>query len=130
MMNHYGARYYQEGVPTEDLAYTMVKKTMGKLLSVLFWPLRIIVMPILLHFFLRWIRTEHDPAQRAREQTHPHSAWRAPTNPSCSGCGKKESEAEKKLKTCSRCRVAMYCTRDCQKKDHKVHKKVCVGLAA
>uniref|UniRef100_A0A7S0KXG1 MYND-type domain-containing protein n=1 Tax=Asterionellopsis glacialis TaxID=33640 RepID=A0A7S0KXG1_9STRA len=34
------------------------------------------------------------------------------------------------LKACSRCKVATYCSAECQRKDWKSHKKVCATLAA
>lgn len=39
----------------------------------------------------------------------------------CSNCGTKE----KKLMRCERCRTARYCSKECQKKHWKVHKKRC-----
>lgn len=39
----------------------------------------------------------------------------------CSVCGKKD---DKPLMKCSRCKQVTYCSRDCQKKDYKAHKKV------
>ena len=129
LMNHMGPRYYEEGVPTPDLAYSMIKKTMSKCLNFLLWPLLVFIGPILVRIFLRCLITEQVPAQQARERNHPHTAWQAPPIPSCSGCGKKAKEVEKKLKTCSRCKVTTYCSRDCQKQDFKKHKKVCAGLA-
>jgi hypothetical protein len=46
----------------------------------------------------------------------------------CSGCGKIEGK-KNEFKKCSRCQVAVYCGRDCQKADWKAHKKVCASLA-
>ena len=44
--------------------------------------------------------------------------------PSCATCKKTGSEAEN-LKRCAKCQTTYYCSRDCQKADWKVHKKVC-----
>lgn len=41
----------------------------------------------------------------------------------CAGCGKEQGEV--KFKPCAKCRSAMYCGRNCQKKHWKSHKKVC-----
>jgi len=43
----------------------------------------------------------------------------------CYSCSKSEIELGEKLKRCSRCGGAFYCSRDCQSKDWKLHKKVC-----
>eukprot|EP00984_Skeletonema_dohrnii_P027157 scaffold16617_cov136-Skeletonema_dohrnii-CCMP3373.AAC.2 len=45
--------------------------------------------------------------------------------PVCTGC-KKKVDGDK-LKSCSACFKAKYCSRECQKKDWKMHKKVCVN---
>jgi len=45
--------------------------------------------------------------------------------PFCTGC-KKKVDGDK-LKSCSACFKAKYCSRECQKKDWKMHKKVCVN---
>ena len=44
--------------------------------------------------------------------------------PSCSMCG-----AVGASKKCSKCRVAVYCTKTCQKAHWKAHKMVCASLA-
>jgi hypothetical protein len=42
----------------------------------------------------------------------------------CRACGKSEG----KMKLCSSCRIAYYCSHECQKKDWKAgHKKTCAG---
>ena len=43
----------------------------------------------------------------------------------CNGCGKQESTLLE-FKTCNRCEVAFYCSRQCQKSDWKKHKKICL----
>ncbi|KAF9178119.1 hypothetical protein BGZ51_008097 [Haplosporangium sp. Z 767] len=53
-----------------------------------------------------------------------------PNATSCSHCGKTRSESESPFKRCAKCRSIVYCTRECQKNDWKVHKKVCASLAA
>ncbi len=40
----------------------------------------------------------------------------------CAHC----KEEKKKMKKCARCQVVYYCSRECQKKDWKNHKKCCV----
>lgn len=44
----------------------------------------------------------------------------------CSSCSKATGD----LKLCSGCQGAYYCSRDCQAKDFKVHKKACKAAAA
>ena len=45
----------------------------------------------------------------------------------CNACGKIEGKRGE-WKTCSKCAVARYCGKDCQKADWKKHKKVCASL--
>lgn len=45
----------------------------------------------------------------------------------CNICYKDENSA--KLKYCSRCRMVKYCSAECQKKDWRDHKKVCIPYA-
>ena len=47
--------------------------------------------------------------------------------PSCEYCKKEEKEGEK-LKSCTRCQEK-YCSKECQRKDWKVHKKTCDIIA-
>ncbi|KAH8175800.1 MYND finger domain-containing protein [Sarocladium implicatum] len=41
----------------------------------------------------------------------------------CASCTKSDTEAG--LKRCAKCQTTYYCSRDCQKADWKVHKKIC-----
>jgi hypothetical protein len=43
----------------------------------------------------------------------------------CAGCGNKQGKLR-----CSRCKVARYCTKECQRKHWKTHKKECNGPTA
>ncbi|KAH7117899.1 hypothetical protein B0J11DRAFT_441922 [Dendryphion nanum] len=43
---------------------------------------------------------------------------------SCTTCKKTGSEVPN-LRVCAKCKVTLYCSRDCQKVDWKVHKKIC-----
>jgi uncharacterized membrane protein YgcG len=47
-----------------------------------------------------------------------------------SGAGSEPDSGPVKLMKCSLCRNALYCSRDCQKKDWREHKKRCKDLAA
>ena len=47
-----------------------------------------------------------------------------PTIPKSALCGNCKGR-EKKMKVCGQCRRTSYCSRDCQRKDWKVHKKSC-----
>jgi len=53
----------------------------------------------------------------------------APKERRCANCSKVEDEKENKFKYCSSCRMACYCTPQCQKMGWKAHKKVCHKLA-
>ncbi|KAI0668507.1 hypothetical protein C8Q78DRAFT_1047481 [Trametes maxima] len=46
-------------------------------------------------------------------------------DPECTTCGKKESELRLKLKRCTGCLVAKYCSRECQKSGWHTHREVC-----
>ena len=43
----------------------------------------------------------------------------------CAGCGERLDGRGKKLLACARCKNAIYCGKDCQKKAWKTHKKYC-----
>lgn len=46
----------------------------------------------------------------------------------CGGCEKQNIDGSKEPKACIRCCEQQYCSRECQKKHWKVHKKCCKGL--
>ncbi|KAI8932270.1 hypothetical protein NX059_010471 [Plenodomus lindquistii] len=46
----------------------------------------------------------------------------------CFECGAKEAEGGEALLKCSKCKVAQYCSAECQKKEWKTHKLVCKQL--
>lgn len=49
---------------------------------------------------------------------------------SCANCKKTATELNTtNLKNCAKCKVTLYCCRDCQKADWKAHKKVCASQA-
>jgi splicing suppressor protein 51 len=43
----------------------------------------------------------------------------------CAHCNKTEAQLSEPLKTCAKCKIATYCSRDCQKAEWKDHKKLC-----
>ncbi|KAE9373629.1 hypothetical protein N431DRAFT_438855 [Stipitochalara longipes BDJ] len=47
----------------------------------------------------------------------------------CASCSAPETDPENPLKPCAKCQTIRYCSRDCQKKDWKLHKKVCATAA-
>ena len=45
----------------------------------------------------------------------------------CGNCNKSESELQLALKCCSRCKIALYCSKECQLEDYKNrHKVLCL----
>lgn len=56
------------------------------------------------------------------------SSFSPPAN-KCASCNTLETDPEKPLKPCAKCQTVRYCSRDCQKKDWKVHKKICATAA-
>jgi hypothetical protein len=61
-------------------------------------------------------------------QAEASSSSSAPTN-KCASCNAPETDPEKPLKPCAKCQTVRYCSRDCQKKDWKLHKKICASAA-
>ena len=45
----------------------------------------------------------------------------------CDYCKAEQSEQKKPMKSCSQCKVAYYCDRECQRKAWKGHKEICKG---
>lgn len=47
---------------------------------------------------------------------------------SCSYCGKAEPDLPegRKLLRCGKCRIARYCSKECQNSDKKIHKAGCI----
>ncbi|KAJ6455143.1 hypothetical protein C8R45DRAFT_881705 [Mycena sanguinolenta] len=43
----------------------------------------------------------------------------------CSGCGQREDTLDQPLRYCSKCQVASYCSKECQKSDWSKHKPIC-----
>ncbi|PMD18661.1 hypothetical protein NA56DRAFT_647832 [Hyaloscypha hepaticicola] len=72
---------------------------------------------------------DHGPGESSSEsQVEASSSTSQPTN-KCASCGAPEADPEKPLKPCAKCQRVRYCSRDCQKKDFKVHKKICAAAA-
>ncbi|KAF8861842.1 hypothetical protein BDZ45DRAFT_671659 [Acephala macrosclerotiorum] len=53
-----------------------------------------------------------------------------PSPQSCSKCHKPQSDLPQPLKRCAKCQTTLYCSRECQKDDWKVHKRICASQAA
>jgi hypothetical protein len=60
-------------------------------------------------------------------QNRKESQEEEPTN-ACGMCGLLESEVTE-LKVCSRCKKVYYCSKECQKKNYRVHKRYCISLS-
>ncbi|KAJ7241786.1 hypothetical protein C8J57DRAFT_1368668 [Mycena rebaudengoi] len=43
----------------------------------------------------------------------------------CCGCGQREGDLARPLRYCSKCQVASYCSKECQKSDWPEHKPIC-----
>ncbi|KAJ7314570.1 hypothetical protein DFH08DRAFT_894941 [Mycena albidolilacea] len=43
----------------------------------------------------------------------------------CCGCGQREDTLDQPLRYCSKCQVASYCSKECQKSDWPEHKPIC-----
>ncbi|KAN0098384.1 hypothetical protein V8E51_014047 [Hyaloscypha variabilis] len=67
----------------------------------------------------------------ARDSESPAEATSSspPPTTKCANCSTPEIDPEKPLKPCAKCQTVRYCSRDCQKKDWKLHKKVCATAA-
>ncbi|KAE8441276.1 hypothetical protein EG329_005542 [Mollisiaceae sp. DMI_Dod_QoI] len=48
----------------------------------------------------------------------------------CTKCHKPQTDLPQALKRCAKCQTTLYCSRECQKNDWKVHKRVCASQAA
>ena len=47
------------------------------------------------------------------------------TEAQCHICGEMESDLGVRMKKCGKCKLTFYCSKKCQKKDWKYHKKLC-----
>jgi splicing suppressor protein 51 len=54
----------------------------------------------------------------------------ANVKPDCANCAKTQADPNITLKRCAKCQTTYYCSRECQKADWKVHKRVCASNAA
>jgi len=77
-------------------------------------------------------RTESDTERREREwyglsqaDRDLHEATRAKTSAYCAVCKKGCTGPSVKLLRCSRCQDVLYCSKDCQRQDWRIHKTVC-----
>ncbi|KAH8767719.1 hypothetical protein BGZ57DRAFT_923204 [Hyaloscypha finlandica] len=69
-----------------------------------------------------------DSTSGPESQTEASSSSSAPIS-KCASCSALETDPEKPLKPCAKCQTVRYCSRDCQKKDWKLHKKICASAA-
>jgi len=65
----------------------------------------------------------------AREASAASITKTAKARASCGACGK-DGSATRDLKKCASCLAVYYCSRDCQKQDWKLHRKVCTPSTA
>lgn len=66
----------------------------------------------------------HSPSMQEEKQEAKTSSM-SPVEKSCNACGSREEP----LKTCSRCKITRYCSKECQKSDWKKHKGSCTSPA-
>ena len=89
----------------------------------------------------RYIAHDQSHAQRtiARADTLSRmaSGMRAELGPgvsssavACAECGQQSSSSGGKLLRCSRCLATWFCSKECQRKNWKLHKRLCITLAA
>jgi splicing suppressor protein 51 len=69
-------------------------------------------------------RTETTPKSGDASQSQLNSPTQNQDTEFCKAC-KKSADTSTKLSRCAGCYSARYCSRDCQKQDWKLHKKVC-----
>ena len=79
-----------------------------------------LMQPFSLCNFLSVLGQFADLPNEIQQQLHTSKAT-LPKSATCENC----KEREKKMMVCGQCRQAYYCSRECQKKDWKQHKKSC-----
>jgi MYND finger len=85
--------------------------------------------PVMLTTFALGVRSSASISDNFTEsQANTSAISPSPTN-KCACCKIPETDPEKPLKLCAKCQTVRYCSRDCQKKDWKLHKKTCASAA-
>lgn len=51
------------------------------------------------------------------------------TTAQCANCAKTQSDPDVNLKRCAKCHTTRYCSRECQKTNWKIHKRLCASYA-